>query len=159
MDSEMTLRQFGSVTDLLTKLRADLRASFPRYDSSHLSNAITFSLPTVSSVRVYKRSISKLILPIWSKLMVWYHRSVIIVINSIIIHHHKTDSRQKGVRCPGRNKAGVIIYFTNQMSGWLFQFTMLTLKKKQIFLNKDALSTTYNIAMTYFLNHKLLTLK
>lgn len=29
-DSEMTLRQFGSITDLLTKLRADLRAAFPR---------------------------------------------------------------------------------------------------------------------------------
>lgn len=29
-DSEMSLRQFGSITDLLTKLRADLRASFPR---------------------------------------------------------------------------------------------------------------------------------
>lgn len=30
MESEMSLRQFGSVTDLLSKLRADLRASFPR---------------------------------------------------------------------------------------------------------------------------------
>lgn len=30
-DCEMSLRQFGSITDLLTKLRADLRASFPRY--------------------------------------------------------------------------------------------------------------------------------
>ncbi|GAB0099593.1 Glycoside hydrolase, family 22 [Sergentomyia squamirostris] len=30
-DSEMTLRQFGSVTDLLTKLRADLRAAFPSF--------------------------------------------------------------------------------------------------------------------------------
>lgn len=30
MNEEMSLRQFGSVTDLLTKLRADLRASFPR---------------------------------------------------------------------------------------------------------------------------------
>lgn len=30
MTTEMSLRQFGSVTDLLSKLRADLRASFPR---------------------------------------------------------------------------------------------------------------------------------
>ncbi|XP_055701618.1 uncharacterized protein LOC129800905 isoform X2 [Phlebotomus papatasi] len=30
-DSEMTLRQFGSITDLLTKLRADLRAAFPSF--------------------------------------------------------------------------------------------------------------------------------
>lgn len=30
MEAEMSLRQFGSVTDLLSKLRADLRASFPR---------------------------------------------------------------------------------------------------------------------------------
>jgi len=29
-DREMSLRQFGSITDLLTKLRADLRVSFPR---------------------------------------------------------------------------------------------------------------------------------
>jgi len=29
-DAEMTLRQFGSITDLLTKLRSDLRAAFPR---------------------------------------------------------------------------------------------------------------------------------
>lgn len=29
-EAEMTLRQFSSITDLLTKLRADLRASFPR---------------------------------------------------------------------------------------------------------------------------------
>lgn len=31
MATEMSLRQFGSVTDLLSKLRADLRVSFPRY--------------------------------------------------------------------------------------------------------------------------------
>lgn len=31
MGEEMSLRQFGSVTDLLSKLRADLRASFPRW--------------------------------------------------------------------------------------------------------------------------------
>ncbi|XP_037941862.1 uncharacterized protein LOC119674778 [Teleopsis dalmanni] len=30
-DSEMSLRQFSSVTDLLTKLRADLRVSFPSF--------------------------------------------------------------------------------------------------------------------------------
>lgn len=30
MSTEMSLRQFGSVTDLLSKLRADLRAAFPR---------------------------------------------------------------------------------------------------------------------------------
>ncbi|XP_059622451.1 uncharacterized protein LOC132265705 [Phlebotomus argentipes] len=30
-DTEMTLRQFGSITDLLTKLRADLRAAFPSF--------------------------------------------------------------------------------------------------------------------------------
>lgn len=30
-ECEMSLKQFGSITDLLTKLRADLRASFPRY--------------------------------------------------------------------------------------------------------------------------------
>ncbi|KAH8415526.1 hypothetical protein KR222_001990 [Zaprionus bogoriensis] len=30
-DSEMSLRQFGSITDLLTKLRADLRVSFPSF--------------------------------------------------------------------------------------------------------------------------------
>lgn len=30
MDAEMSLRQFGSVTDLLSKLRADLRTSFSR---------------------------------------------------------------------------------------------------------------------------------
>ncbi|KAH8379097.1 hypothetical protein KR009_003056 [Drosophila setifemur] len=29
-DREMSLRQFGSITDLLTKLRADLRVAFPR---------------------------------------------------------------------------------------------------------------------------------
>lgn len=29
-ECEMSLKQFGSITDLLTKLRADLRASFPR---------------------------------------------------------------------------------------------------------------------------------
>lgn len=27
----MSLKQFGSITDLLSKLRADLRASFPRF--------------------------------------------------------------------------------------------------------------------------------
>ncbi|XP_055530854.1 uncharacterized protein LOC129721836 isoform X2 [Wyeomyia smithii] len=37
MDSEMTLRQFGSVTDLLTKLRADLRASFPSFVQEFVS--------------------------------------------------------------------------------------------------------------------------
>ncbi|XP_017059582.1 uncharacterized protein LOC108100294 isoform X2 [Drosophila ficusphila] len=30
-DREMSLRQFGSITDLLTKLRADLRVSFPSF--------------------------------------------------------------------------------------------------------------------------------
>lgn len=30
-ECEMSLKQFGSITDLLTKLRSDLRASFPRY--------------------------------------------------------------------------------------------------------------------------------
>ena len=35
LECEMSLRQFGSVTDLLTKLRADLRASFPRYFLNH----------------------------------------------------------------------------------------------------------------------------
>lgn len=30
-ESEMSLRQFSTITDLLTKLRADLRVSFPRY--------------------------------------------------------------------------------------------------------------------------------
>lgn len=28
---EMSLRQFGSLSELLTKLRADLRLAFPRY--------------------------------------------------------------------------------------------------------------------------------
>ncbi|XP_065085990.1 uncharacterized protein mwh isoform X2 [Ochlerotatus camptorhynchus] len=40
MDSEMTLRQFGSVTDLLTKLRADLRASFPSFVQEFVSNPL-----------------------------------------------------------------------------------------------------------------------
>lgn len=31
-DAEMTLKQFGSITELLMKLRADLRQSFQRYD-------------------------------------------------------------------------------------------------------------------------------
>lgn len=30
-ECEMSLKQFGSITDLLTKLRADLQASFPRW--------------------------------------------------------------------------------------------------------------------------------
>ncbi|CAD7088350.1 unnamed protein product [Hermetia illucens] len=37
-DSEMTLRQFGSVTDLLTKLRSDLRASFPSFVQEFVSS-------------------------------------------------------------------------------------------------------------------------
>ncbi|XP_055630012.1 uncharacterized protein LOC129770880 isoform X2 [Toxorhynchites rutilus septentrionalis] len=40
MDSEMTLRQFGSVTDLLTKLRADLRASFPSFVQEFVSSPL-----------------------------------------------------------------------------------------------------------------------
>lgn len=31
-ECEMSLKQFGSITDLLTKLRADLRVSFPRWE-------------------------------------------------------------------------------------------------------------------------------
>ncbi|CRL01150.1 CLUMA_CG014329, isoform A [Clunio marinus] len=33
-DTEMTLKQFGSITELLTKLRADLRQSFQRQKAS-----------------------------------------------------------------------------------------------------------------------------
>ncbi|KFB43466.1 AGAP004761-PA-like protein [Anopheles sinensis] len=40
MDGEMTLRQFGSVTDLLTKLRADLRASFPSFVQEFVSSPL-----------------------------------------------------------------------------------------------------------------------
>ncbi|XP_035912607.1 uncharacterized protein LOC118512370 isoform X1 [Anopheles stephensi] len=40
MDAEMSLRQFGSVTDLLTKLRADLRASFPSFVQEFVSSPL-----------------------------------------------------------------------------------------------------------------------
>uniref|UniRef100_A0A8W7MTY6 GBD/FH3 domain-containing protein n=2 Tax=Anopheles arabiensis TaxID=7173 RepID=A0A8W7MTY6_ANOAR len=40
MDGEMSLRQFGSVTDLLTKLRADLRASFPSFVQEFVSSPL-----------------------------------------------------------------------------------------------------------------------
>ncbi|KAL9707096.1 hypothetical protein quinque_010614 [Culex quinquefasciatus] len=40
MDCEMSLRQFGSVTDLLTKLRADLRASFPSFVQEFVSSPL-----------------------------------------------------------------------------------------------------------------------
>uniref|UniRef100_A0A1B0CKN1 GBD/FH3 domain-containing protein n=2 Tax=Lutzomyia longipalpis TaxID=7200 RepID=A0A1B0CKN1_LUTLO len=39
-DSEMTLRQFGSITDLLTKLRADLRAAFPSFVQEFVNNPL-----------------------------------------------------------------------------------------------------------------------
>ncbi|XP_050098596.1 uncharacterized protein LOC126579235 [Anopheles aquasalis] len=40
MDCEMSLRQFGSVTDLLTKLRSDLRASFPSFVQEFVSSPL-----------------------------------------------------------------------------------------------------------------------
>lgn len=40
MDSEMTLRQFGSITDLLTKLRADLRAAFPSFVQEFITSPL-----------------------------------------------------------------------------------------------------------------------
>ncbi|XP_052872663.1 uncharacterized protein LOC128278058 [Anopheles cruzii] len=40
MDCEMSLRQFGSVTDLLTKLRADLRVSFPSFVQEFVSSPL-----------------------------------------------------------------------------------------------------------------------
>ncbi|XP_053676959.1 uncharacterized protein LOC128727115 [Anopheles nili] len=39
-EGEMSLRQFGSVTDLLTKLRADLRASFPSFVQELVSSPL-----------------------------------------------------------------------------------------------------------------------
>lgn len=38
--TEMTLRQFTTVTDLLSKLRADLRASFPSFVQEFVSNPV-----------------------------------------------------------------------------------------------------------------------
>lgn len=37
---EMSLRQFTTVTDLLTKLRSDLRASFPSFVQEFVSNPV-----------------------------------------------------------------------------------------------------------------------
>ena len=39
-DGEMALRQFTTVTDLLTKLRADLRAAFPSFVQEFVQSPI-----------------------------------------------------------------------------------------------------------------------
>ncbi|ALC44079.1 mwh [Drosophila busckii] len=58
-DSEMSLRQFGSITDLLTKLRADLRVSFPSFVQEFVatpSDGISHLLEVLRAIQMAQAS-------------------------------------------------------------------------------------------------------
>ncbi|XP_068141912.1 uncharacterized protein mwh isoform X2 [Drosophila tropicalis] len=58
-DSEMSLRQFGSITDLLTKLRADLRVSFPSFIQEFVatpSDGISHLLEVLRAIQMAQAS-------------------------------------------------------------------------------------------------------
>ncbi|CAO1313706.1 unnamed protein product [Diamesa serratosioi] len=60
-DSEMTLRQFGSITDLLTKLRADLRTSFPSFVQEFITSpmdGVSLLLEVLRAVQLSQNTIT-----------------------------------------------------------------------------------------------------
>ncbi|XP_054741312.1 uncharacterized protein LOC129246482 [Anastrepha obliqua] len=62
-DGEMSLRQFASVTDLLTKLRADLRVSFPSFVQEFVatpSDGISLLLEVLRAIQLSQTSNSPL---------------------------------------------------------------------------------------------------
>lgn len=50
MGEEMTLRQFGTPSELLTKLRADLRLSFPRFVNIFMLISKVLVLKTINYI-------------------------------------------------------------------------------------------------------------